>query len=383
MSADIAVVGAGIVGLACARELQRRRPSARIVVLEREDDIARHQTGHNSGVIHAGIYYAPGSLKAQLCATGARAMYEFCDEHAIPVERCGKLIVALTDPELAGLDELERRGLANGVAGLERLSGEALREREPNVRGVAALWSPATGIVDFARVADALRQEFVAAGGELRLGVEAFDTANEARHVLTCAGAWADRVATRAGANPDPRIIPFRGTYLRVKPERADLVRALIYPVPDPALPFLGVHLTRTINGELLIGPTARLSAARGYGRPTAKDLRETVLWPGTWRVLRRHWRSSIREVQMAASRKTLVAAAAAYVPALTAAAIAPGGWHGVRAQAVARDGALVDDFVISETNHALHVRNAPSPAATSALAIAGHIADRFDAAFG
>jgi (S)-2-hydroxyglutarate dehydrogenase len=378
---DLAVVGAGILGLATARELLRRRPGASLVVLEREPEIARHQTGRNSGVVHAGIYYAPGSLKARLCVAGARELYELCERRGVPVERCGKLIVALDERELAGLDELERRGRANGVAGLRRLGGGELREIEPHAAGIAALHSPATGIVDFAAVAQALREDVEAAGGVVATGagVERIGRATgrlalrharggelRPRQAVFCAGLAADRLAVAAGAPREPRIVPFRGAYLRLAPERRALVRALIYPVPDPRLPFLGVHLTRRIDGEVLVGPTALLAGGLG--------------WPGTWRLVRRFWRTGVTELRHAASRRALAREAARYVPELTAADVRPGP-SGVRAQALGRDGSLVDDFVVSETEHAVHVRNAPSPAATSSLAIARLVADRVEAA--
>jgi 2-hydroxyglutarate dehydrogenase len=377
---DIAVVGGGILGLAVARELTLRDPSRSVRVLEREAELGSHQTGRNSGVIHAGIYYAPGSLKAELCVRGAAAMYEYCEERGVPVERCGKLIVASTAAELPGLDELERRGRANGVPGLRRLDADGLREVEPHAGGVAALHSPATGIVDFRAVARAYADDLLEAGGAIETGCEVAEMApaggglriahsrgvTEAGRAVCCAGARADRLAVAAGADPDPRIVPFRGSYLRLAPQRRDLVRALIYPVPDPSLPFLGVHLTRTIDGEVLVGPTALLGTA---------GLARTLAWPGSWRLFRRWWRTGLTEIRHAASRRALVAAAARYVPELRPADVAPA-FAGVRAQAVARDGSLVDDFVFSATERALHVRNAPSPGATSSLAIAARVAD-------
>jgi 2-hydroxyglutarate dehydrogenase len=390
---DLAIVGAGIVGLATARELQRRRPDARIVVLEREDRVAAHQTGSNSGVAHAGIYYPPGSLKAQLCVEGIRRLYDFCDEHGVAYERCGKVIVALDRSELGRLDELERRGRANGVPGLRRIGPDELRELEPHAAGVAALHSPQTGIVDFAGVARALAGELEAQGGVVATGcaVSAFDRHHDrtrithargetrARRVIVCAGAWSDRLAVAAGADPDPRIVPFRGGYLKLRPDRRRLVRALIYPVPDPGLPFLGVHLTRRVDGEVLLGPTALVAGALdAYRLRTVRprDLRATLAWPGSWKMMRRFWRTGLRELRMAASRRAFVAACARYVPELRAGDVLDGP-AGIRAQAVGRDGALVDDFVFSEAAGALFVRNAPSPAATSSLAIATHIADR------
>jgi (S)-2-hydroxyglutarate dehydrogenase len=365
---DLAVVGAGILGLATARELLRRRPGASLVVLEREPEIARHQTGRNSGVVHAGIYYAPGSLKARLCVAGARELYELCERRGVPVERCGKLIVALDERELAGLDELERRGRANGVAGLRRVGAGELREIEPHAAGIAALHSPATGIVDFAAVARALREDVEAAGGVVATGagVERIGRAS-GRLALRHARGGELRARQAVFCAPRaPRIVPFRGAYLRLVPERRELVRALIYPVPDPRLPFLGVHLTRRIDGEVLVGPTALLAGGLG--------------WPGTWRLVRRFWRTGVTELRHAASRRALAREAARYVPELTAADVRPGP-SGVRAQALGRDGSLVDDFVVSETERAVHVRNAPSPAATSSLAIARLVADRVEAA--
>jgi 2-hydroxyglutarate dehydrogenase len=410
-SCDVAVVGGGILGLATARELLSRRPDATLVVLEREREPARHQTGHNSGVIHAGIYYAPGSLKARLCVEGARELYAYCEERGVPFRRSGKLIVARDESELARLDELERRGHANGVPGLRRLDAPGLREIEPHARGLAALHSPATGVVDFAAVARAFAADVEKASGRLVLGCEVTaigptgggrggaDAGRggadgerggaaaavrglrlvhsrgelRARFAVFCAGVWADELAVRAGAAPDPRIVPFRGAYLRLRADRSHLVRGLIYPVPNPALPFLGVHLSRHIDGSVSLGPSALLAPTR---------LARSLAWPGTWRMARRWWRTGAREIAHALSSRRFAREAAAYVPELE-----PGDfsrWYaGVRAQAIARDGTLVDDFVVSETEHALHVRNAPSPAATSSLALARLIADRAEARLG
>jgi L-2-hydroxyglutarate oxidase len=379
---DLAVVGAGILGLAVARELTRRHPERSALVLERAHAVATGQTGRNSGVIHAGIYYAPGSLKARMCVAGARELYAYCEEREIPFERCGKVIVARNEAELPGLDELERRGRENGVPGLRRLSPAQLREVEPHCRGVAALRSPATGIVDFAAVARSLAKELeehgvpvvtgcAVTGVEQRPGRTALvHSAGEtrARFAVFCAGAGSDRLAVRAGASPDPRIVPFRGAYVYLRPERRELVRALIYPVPDPSLPFLGVHLSRHIDGEVSLGPTALLAPRH------PRDL----TWPGTWRMARRWWRTGLTEMRHLVSRKSLAAAAADYVPEIGPEDL-DGGFAGVRAQALGRDGKLVDDFVVSETERALHVRNAPSPAATSSLALARLIADRAD----
>jgi (S)-2-hydroxyglutarate dehydrogenase len=377
---DLAVVGGGIVGLAVARELKRRRPDLKAVVLERAGAVAGGQTGANSGVIHAGIYYLPGSLKARLCVEGAREMYEFCERHDIPHERCGKVIVARNEGELGRLDELERRGRENGVPGLRRLTPAQLAEVEPHCRGAGALHSPNTGIVDFAAVARALAGELDSAGVPVAVnhGITAIDTSHDrirlthaagqtrARFAVFCAGTGSDKLAVAAGAPPDPRIVPFRGAYLYLKPGKAPLVRSMIYPVPDPSLPFLGVHLTRHIDGHVSLGPSALL-APRGVG---------DLVWPGTIKVALKWWRTGITEVRHRVSKRSFARAAADYVPELGPADF-DGGFAGMRAQALGRDGKLVDDFVFSETERALHVRNAPSPAATSSLAIARLIADR------
>jgi L-2-hydroxyglutarate oxidase len=398
-SCDLAIVGGGIVGLAVARELIQRNPQASVCVLERERDIGTHQTGHNSGVIHAGVYYVPGSLKARLCVEGAREMYEYCEQRGIASERCGKVIVATDASELDRLDELERRGRANGVPGLRRIDAAGIEELEPHARGIAGLHSPETGIADFPGVAHAYAQDILEAGAALSTSCEVLGVDVDGRslrlshshgtttagHAVFCAGAWADRLAVAAGADPDPRIVPFRGAYLRLVPQRRELVRSLIYPVPDPSLPFLGVHLTRHIDGDVLIGPTALMAGARDAYQLTTvrrRDLLETLGWPGTWRMLMKWWSTGVTELRHAALRSAFVRAAARYVPELQVADVQPA-FAGVRAQALARDGRLVDDFVFSHTERALHVRNAPSPAATSSLAIARHVADEAHRAFG
>jgi L-2-hydroxyglutarate oxidase len=395
---DLAVVGAGVVGLAVARELIRRNPRASVCVLEREQDVAAHQSGHSSGVIHAGIYYVPGSLKARLCVEGSRELYAYCAAREIPHERCGKLIMATGPHELEGLAALERRGHANGVRGLRRITGEELARLEPHARGIAALHSPETGIVDFVAVAGAYARDVEEAGGTIATGWEVTGVAAGARalrlscphstieagHTIFCGGAWADRLAVAAGASADPRIVPFRGAYLRLRPERRHLVRALIYPVPDPTLPFLGTHLSRHIDGEVTVGPTALIAGARdaySLTRVRRADVLETLTWPGTWRMLRRWWRMGVTELHHAASRTALVRAAARYVPELRPGDVQPGP-AGVRAQALGRDGRLIDDFLFSVTERALHVRNAPSPGASASLAIARHIADEAHKAF-
>jgi L-2-hydroxyglutarate oxidase len=373
---DVAVAGGGIVGLATARALALRGRS--VVLLERGPRLGEHQTTHNSGVIHAGIYYAPGSLKARLCVEGAAALYEYCAANGIDAQRCGKLVIAVRDADLPRLDELERRARANGVQDLARLGPHEIPAVEPAARGLSALQSPNTGMVDFGAVAAAYARDLEQHGGEIRRGaavralvrVEAVlaDGARvPAARAVACAGAWSDRLALASGARPDVRIVPFRGAYLRLRPERADLVRGQIYPVPDPALPFLGVHLSRTIGGDVLVGPTALLA-------PTHVDLRATLRWPGTWRVMRRWWRTGVTEIAHALSRGLLMREASRFVPVLGAQDVRPGP-RGYRAQAVGRDGALVDDFLVARTGRAVHVLNAPSPAATASLAIAELIA--------
>jgi len=394
---DVAVVGAGIVGLAVARELLTRRPDSRLVVIDKHPNVAQHQTSHNSGVIHSGIYYQPGSLKARLCVEGARLMYDYCDENAIPYERCGKLVVALDDTELPRLDALEARARANGVPGLQRVTAAEIRELEPEARGVSALHSPDTGIVDYGEVARTIERELRARGVAFALGheitgvrrvsqetvVDSRDGAFRAGWAVLCAGLWSDRLAVSAGASPDPRILPFRGAYLRVAEGQAPVVRGMIYPVPDPDLPFLGVHVTKHIDGHVSLGPTAMLVGSReGYRAAwqlSGRDVVSTLAWPGTWKVGQRFWRTGINELRMAASRRSFVAACSTYVPVLESTRLDHVIESGVRAQAVGRDGTLIDDFVISETPGASHVRNAPSPAATSSLALARELVDRME----
>jgi 2-hydroxyglutarate dehydrogenase len=369
-------------------------------VLEREPRLGAHQTGHTSGVIHAGIYYEPGSLKARLCVEGARLLYGYCDEHGIEARRDGKLIVAADEGELPRLGELEQRGRANEVPGLRRVGADGIRDIEPHARGVEALHSPATGVVDFGAVARAYAGDLREAGGAVVTGCEVRSLGPsesrievgwrsggeagsiDAGFVVSCAGAWSDRLAVAAGAPAEPRIVPFRGAYLRLRPERRELVRANIYPVPDPELPFLGAHLTRTIDGEVLLGPSALMVAARDayrLARVRPRDLGSTLGWPGTWRLMRRFWRTGAVELRHAASRRAYAREARRFVPELTARDLLPGP-SGIRAQALDRDGRLVDDFVVHRTERAIHVRNAPSPAATSSLALAKLIADEADA---
>ncbi len=394
---DIAIIGGGIVGLAAARELLRRRPGARLVVLEKEPAIGQHQTGHNSGVIHSGIYYAPGSLKAKACVAGAAALMRYCDEHGIPYERCGKVIIARNEAELGRLDELYRRGTANGVPGLEMIGPERLREIEPHAVGVRAIWSPNTGIVDYLRVAVAYAEDVQNAGGEIRTkhevkqiergpdGVRLTTTRGDirARTVIACAGLYADRLAAMTGAPPNPRIVPFRGDYYVLRPERRSLVRGMIYPVPDPSFPFLGVHLTRRIGGEVWLGPNAVLAFAReGYSITDVnpRDLVQTFRFGGFRKLATKYWKTGLAEMWRDVSKRAFLASLRDYVPELELDDLLPGP-SGVRAQALAEDGTLVDDFVVDHDGGVLHVRNAPSPAATSSLAIAELIADAVDKA--
>lgn len=392
---DFAVVGGGILGLAVARELLIRFPDRTLCLFEREDELGFHQTGHNSGVIHGGIYYKPGSLKARMSVAGARRMFEFCEERGLPAVRNGKVITALTDAEIPALEELERRGKANGVPGLRRLSADGIREYEPHAAGVAGLYSPNTGITNFRVVAEAMAEDVRAAGGTVVTGcpvhtalpvdggllVRHAQGETRAAFAVFAAGGWSDQLAVRAGADPDPRIVPFRGAWLRLRPEARDLVRGHLYPVPNPELPFLGVHFSRGIDDEVLMGPTALLVGARDayqLRRFVRRDMRSTLTWPGTYRMARKWWKTGAQEMWHAVSQAALVKAGREYIPELTAEHVMPGP-AGIRAQAVGRDGSLIDDFVVSDTEHALHVRNAPSPAATASLALAELIADRID----
>ncbi len=390
---DAVVVGGGVVGLATALAVLAARPGARLVVLEKEAELGAHQTGHNSGVIHAGLYYKPGSLKATMCARGRGLLEQFCSEHDVPFERCGKVVVATHDRQLPQLDELERRGRANGLAGVRRMTKSELKEREPHAAGVAALLVPETGIVDYARVVSEYAKEVRRRGGELltrgqatrierrgaRVLVQSLAGVFEGRVLVACAGLQSDRVARAAGLSIDVRIVPFRGEYWMLRAERASLVRHLIYPVPDPAFPFLGVHFTRRMGGGIEAGPNAVLALRReGYARSSfdLRDAWDIVRWPGFWRMARRHWQNGLREQVRSLSRRSFARACAALVPDVRPEDLAPGG-AGVRAQAVARDGRLVDDFAVAESERMVHVLNAPSPAATASLAIGQDVAAR------
>ncbi len=390
---DFVVVGGGAVGVATALALAESQTRPSVLVLEAETRLAAHQSGHNSGVIHSGLYYKPGSLKASTSTSGREALYRFCAENGVPHRRTGKLVVATQTAELAALDELERRGRANGLAELKRLDPEGLREIEPEVAGLAGLWVGETGIVDFVAVTAAYARRLVELGGEVRtgarllavtprsdgLGLETSSGEVSCRRLVGCAGLASDRVARLCGVDPEVAIVPFRGDYYQLQAARRGLVRGLIYPVPDPALPFLGVHLTRTIHDQVEAGPNAVLALARQrYSRLafSPRDAFETLAYPGTWRLLRRYWRTGWAELARSFSQRSFASALARLVPAIRPDDIEPAGC-GIRAQAVGRDGRLVDDFLLVEGPRSLHVLNAPSPAATASLAIGKTVAAR------
>lgn len=385
------IVGGGIVGLSTAWQLRQRLPNRDIVVLEKEQELARHQSSHNSGVIHAGIYYAPGSLKARLCRAGRLATVEFCEQRNIPVLRCGKLIVALDEGERVRLDALAERARANQVD-VTRLSASELRARVPGIAGVAALWSPGTAAVDFKRIAIAMAELFQANGGRVVAGarVETWHNRDqlielgtsagtiEGRFVVCCAGLYADRLARLAGLKPDFRIVPFRGEFYRLPPSFAAGIAHHVYPAPDPSLPFLGVHVTRTVEGGVMVGPNAVLALHReGYRRSDfdAREVAALLASGGLWRLALRHWRTGVGELHTSLSQRAYARAVRRYFPDLTADLLeeAPAG---VRAQAVSSAGRLLDDFKILETPRSLHVCNAPSPAATSAIPIGDYLAE-------
>lgn len=389
----IAVVGAGIVGLAIARRLHQLEPDGSLTVLDKEATVGRHQTGHNSGVVHAGVYYAPGSLKATLCRRGMTLLKDYCEERDIAYEECGKLIVARDRTEIGRLDELERRAIANRVPGLRRLATDEMVAVEPHVRGISALHSPHTAIVDFRAVARAFAADLTGTGAELRFGFEVAAIQQRGREVrlrstagaelvvdrlIVCGGLQSDRLARLAGESPAPWIVPFRGEYYRLLPARRHLVCGLIYPVPDPAYPFLGVHFTRRVDGDVDIGPNAVLALAReGYRRTdfAPRDVWDTLSSPGFRRLARAQWRVGVRELRGSLSRHAFLAEAQSFIPELSTGDVerAPAG---VRAQAVDAKGSLLDDFEIADRGSLVFVRNAPSPAATSSLAIAEYVVD-------
>jgi len=396
---NVIIIGGGVVGLGVALEITRRYPQLQLLLLEKEDRVARHQSGHNSGVIHSGVYYKPGSMKAKLCVTGAAAMVEFCREQGIAHDVCGKVIVATHADELPRLEELRKRGEANGLAGLRLIGPEELREIEPHATGLQALVVPSTGITDYARVCEKYA-ELISAGGGMVLTsaavtgirrmaseivVETSKGAFSTTSLINCAGLFSDRISRMAGDDPGVMIIPFRGEYYDLVPERASLVRALIYPVPDPRFPFLGVHFTRRITGKVDAGPNAVLALAReGYRHRdiNLRDLASSLAFPGFWRMAGRHWRNALDEWHRSLSKPAFVRALQRLLPEVGEKDLVPGG-SGVRAQALKPDGALVDDFQFVPSGKVLHVLNVPSPAATASLSIGKAIVDTAADSFG
>jgi len=389
---DVAVIGGGIVGTATAMALGERIRGLSIVILEKERGLAQHQTGHNSGVIHSGLYYRPGSLKAVNCVSGRDALYEFCERNQIPFERCGKLVVATDEEEIPALEELERRGRENGLEGLERLEGEDLKGREPHVQGIAGLWTPQTGIVDYVRVTEAFAAKVVSGGGKILTGAKVWKVNREkdgftlrttrgqirSRFLINCTGLQSDRVARLCGVDPGLRIVPFRGEYYKIKPERRSLVKNLIYPVPDPDLPFLGVHFTRRIDGEVEAGPNAVLALKReGYGRFSFSpgDMLEILSYSGFWKMAGGYLTTGLNEYYRSFSREAFVRGLRKLIPEVNGGDLESGG-SGVRAQAVSPEGKLLDDFRIAEGEKMIHVLNAPSPAATASISIGRKVAE-------
>ncbi|MBK9189504.1 MAG: L-2-hydroxyglutarate oxidase [Phycisphaerales bacterium] len=390
--ADLVIIGAGIVGLATAFQIARARPALRLVILDKEATLASHQTGRNSGVIHSGIYYKPGSMKAATCRRGKALLEAFCREHDVPFETCGKVIVAVDEHELPSLSRIHERGIANGVR-CEVIDAPRLHELEPSVAGVRAIHVPESGIVDYVRMCERLADQIRQSGGQVRLGemVVGFDRRPsttvvrttlsdvEARLVINCAGLHCDRIASREGARPAAKIVPFRGEYFELVPGAEALCRNLIYPVPDPSFPFLGVHFTRMVRGGVECGPNAVLAFAReGYtlGTLDPGDLLETLTYAGFWRMARKHWRTGMGEMWRSISKAAFVRALQRLIPAIEESHLVPAP-AGVRAQSLLPDGSMVDDFLIEETDQGVHVLNAPSPAATASLAIGEHVAGR------
>jgi L-2-hydroxyglutarate oxidase len=389
---DVIIVGGGIVGLAVALEITRRYPRCRLLLLEKEDRVGQHQSGHNSGVVHSGIYYKPGSLKAKLCVAGAAAMVEFCREHRIPHSICGKVIVATSQDELQPLEELRRRGEANGVAGVRLVGSPELRDLEPNASGLRALVVPSTAVTDYVAVCDKYAELTAERGGTILTSAKVMSIKRDATEIvvetgrgafstsylINCAGLFSDRISRMAGDEPEVIIAPFRGEYYHLIPDRSSLVRGLIYPVPDPQSPFLGVHFTRRVSGEVDAGPNAVLALRReGYRRGdlNLNDLASSLAFPGFWRMAAKHWRSGLDEIHRSFSKPAFVRALQRLVPAVHEEDLVPGG-SGVRAQALKRDGTLVDDFQFLQSERMLHVLNVPSPAATASLLIGRAIVD-------
>ena len=397
---DVVIIGGGIIGLSTAMQLlQDKFPSWKIAVVEKDEELATHQTGHNSGVIHSGIYYRPDSHKAQFCVAGKQRLLQFCDENEIEYEKCGKVIVATDESELGRLDDLYERGIANGVDGLEKIGPERLKEIEPHVSGVAALWSPTTGIIDYRKVAMAYAMHFQQAGGDIFTGapvtritksygelvLETDRGTLRTKHVINCAGLYADHIATMTGEQIDVRIIPFRGEYYTLRTESHHLVSGLIYPVPDPRFPFLGVHYTKNIKGYVEAGPNAVLAFSREGYRKSDVDLSEswaTMSYGGFWKMTKKHWKTGMSEMNRSYRKSVFVNDLQKLIPEITADDLASGG-SGVRAQAVDTRGFILDDFRIIRGREAVHVLNAPSPGATSSLAIGEHIAGLAAESFG
>jgi len=396
---NVIIIGGGAVGLGVALEITRRFPRQKLLLVEKEDKVACHQSGHNSGVIHSGVYYKPGSLKARLCVAGAAAMVEFCREHGISHNVCGKVIVATNEDERPRLEELRMRGEANGLTGLRLIGSEELRELEPHASGLQALLVPSTGVTDYALVCEKYAQLIVASGGTVRTSVAVTGIQRSAQEivvetntaafatsaVINCAGLYSDRIARMAGDDPGIMIVPFRGEYYDLTPERSSLVRALIYPVPDPRFPFLGVHFTRRITGSVDAGPNAVLALAReGYRHSdiNARDLASSLAFPGFWRMAGKHWRNALGEWHRSLSKRAFVRALERLLPEIRESDLVPGG-SGVRAQALKPDGALVDDFQFVPSGKVLHVLNVPSPAATASLMIGKTIVDTAAASLG
>jgi len=386
----VGVVGAGILGLAVARELTIRYPGLAVTVLEKEGHVAAHQSGHNSGVVHAGVYYAPGSLKATLCRRGAGMTREFCQQHGVRLRELGKLIVAVSEQELPGLAEIERRSTLNQVPGIRRLSQAQIAEIEPHIYGLAALHSPTTAAVDYVAMCEELARAVKSAGGEVLLSTHVTgvrETPSAVRvssaaasfdfdYLIVCAGLGSDYFATSLGRSGELRIIPFRGEYYELRAEARDQIRGMVYPVPDPRYPFLGVHLTRGVDDTVHVGPNAVLALAlEGYQwtNVSVRDMAQIARWPGTWQLARQHWRSGVKEISGSLSKRRYLANVRAYLPELQLQDLVRS-TSGVRAQAVRRDGSLEDDFVLQADGRVLLVRNAPSPAATASLAIAEHV---------
>ncbi len=389
---DIIVIGGGIVGLATALQLKTKNPDLKLTLLEKENELAKHQTGNNSGVIHSGIYYKPGSLKAVNCVTGYKKLLAFCDQEGIPYDLCGKIIVATSKEELPRLETLYERGGQNGLTGLKKIREGELKEYEPHVNGIAGIFVPQTGIIDFKTVAEKYAEKIRALGGEIILGakvkrivslngsstVYTSDNEYQAKLIVNCAGLYSDKVARLTHKNPGVKIIPFRGEYYKLAKDKEYLVKNLIYPVPDPAFPFLGVHFTRMMKGGIEAGPNAVLAFAReGYSKSKINiaELAESLAWPGFQKVAAKYWKTGFGEMYRSFSKAAFTKALQALIPEIQEKDLVPGG-AGVRAQACDRGGGLLDDFMILESDHAVNVCNAPSPAATSSLAIGDTVSD-------